>query len=122
MKDLTLKELEDLVISELPDSEKHIQQMFDWHFQRDMTITKWVLGAAASLFIAVLIAFFRGELTVAWWQPAIVILSSILSFIYGISRLIQMRNLHKQFVSSLRLLTELKKILPFIKKYREALM
>ena len=46
MRDITVREIIDLVASEVPTAESRIEKMFDWYFQRDMTITKWVLGAA----------------------------------------------------------------------------
>lgn len=119
MKDLAIKELIDLVIAEVPDPETKIQRMYEWHFERDMTITKWILGIAASLSISVLIAFFEAERGLVVWHATLVLLSALGTFTYGIYRLWQMRSLHRQFVSALKLLCELKKVEPFLARYRQ---
>lgn len=120
MKDITLKEIIDLVDSDVSDAESRIERMFDWHFQRDMTITKWVLGAAASLSIAVLVAFFKAELSLSWWQIVIVGICALASSTYGIYRIARIRSLHRQFVSTLKLYSEFSRIRPFIRRYRAA--
>ena len=84
MKDITLKEIIDLVDSDVPEAELRIEKMFDWHFQRDMTITKWVLGAAASLSVAVLVAFSKAELNLKWWQILIVGVCALSSHLWDL--------------------------------------
>lgn len=119
MRDISIKEIIDLVASEVPDSEERIEKMFDWHFQRDMTITKWILSAAASLVVAVLVAFSKSELAVPWWQIGIISLFAFATSTYGFFRIYRIRLLHKQFIATLKLYCEFKKIAPFIKRYRE---
>jgi hypothetical protein len=84
-----------------------------------MTITKWVLGVAASLSVAVLVAFSRAELNISWWQILIVAICVIASFTYGIYRILRIRSLHKEFVATLKLYSEFNRIRPFIRLYRE---
>lgn len=119
MKDISIKDLLDLVISEVPDAETRIQQMFDWHFQRNMMIIKWIMGAVASLVIAALVAYFKAEIKLNWWQATIVIFFPLSGSTYGIYRLYHIRSMHRQFVSALKIYNELKKIFPFIHRYRE---
>lgn len=119
MKDLTIRELIDLVEGEIPDSELRIEKMFQWHFERSILIIKWVLGASVSLFISVMIAFFKAEIKLPWWQITLVVLFAVGTATYGIYRLWQIRSMHRQFVSTLKIYSELKKITPFIIRYRE---
>ena len=121
MKDITLKDLIDLVASDTPEAEVRIEKMFDWHFHRDMTITKWVLGAAASLIVAVLVAFSKAELNLEWWQISIITIFALSTSTYGIFRIVKMRSLHRQFVATLKLYSEFKRIDTFIRRYREVI-
>lgn len=117
MRDLSINELIDLVVSEVPESESKIEKMFEWHFQRNMTITTWLLGVAASLFISVLVALFKSELKLPLWQTIIVFICNISTATYGIYRLWHIRSMHRQFVSALKILSGLKKISPFLLLY-----
>ncbi len=49
MQDISIRELIDLVTAQVSDSESRIQRVYEWHFEREMTICKWVLGVAVSL-------------------------------------------------------------------------
>jgi len=118
MKDITLKELVDLAVAAVPEPDNRIEKMFEWHFERELTITKWLLGAAASIFVAMLISYYKQEFNVSTWQIIIGIIIVLASFSYGIYRLLKLRNIHKQFVSALKLLKELTNIAPFLQVYR----
>ena len=118
MKDITLKELVDLAVASVSEPDSRIEKMFDWHFERELTITKWLLGAAASIFVAMLISYYKQEFNVATWQIILGIIIVLASFSYGIYRLLKLRNIHKQFVSALKLLKELTNIVPFLRTYR----
>lgn len=120
MKDLTLKELVDLVISEVPDSYERLEKMFEWHFERDMSVVKWSLGAGASVSVAVFATLIKGELIMNVWQASAVAASALASFTYGVYRLRQLRNIHRQFVAALKLHSQLVQIRPFLKTYRDA--
>jgi len=119
MKDISIKDLLDLVTADVPDAENNIQQMFDWHFQRNMMVAKWIMGAVASLFIAALLAYFKAEIKLNWWQAVLAIGILLSASTYGFYRLYQIRSMHRQFVSALKIYNELKKIAPFISRYRE---
>lgn len=119
MKDISIRDLLDLVTADVPDAESSIQQMFDWHFQRNMMIAKWIMGAVASLLIATLLAYFKAEIEFNWWQAAFAIALLISASTYGFYRIYHIRSMHRQFVSALKIYNELKKIGPFISRYRE---
>lgn len=118
MKELSIKDLVDLVVADVPEAEARIQRMFEWQFDRSMTICQWVFGFTASLFVAVAVAFFRAELEVPWWQIGAVVLAALGTGTYGLFRLWQLRSVHQQFVAALKLYCELKQIRPFIVRYR----
>jgi len=118
MRDLTVKDLLDLVVADVPDASGRVQKIFEWHFDRVKTIAQWVLGAAASLFVSSLIPFFKAELKLTWWQILLLFLSAAGTASYGIYRLWQLRSLHREFVTALKLHCELKEMRPFFLRYR----
>ena len=67
MRDLTIKDLLDLVVADVPDAPGRIQKIFEWHFDRVKTMAQWILGAAASLFVTSLISFIV-HATYSWGQ------------------------------------------------------
>ena len=119
MRELRIRELIDLVVAEVPEAEIRIQKMFEWHFERGKITSQWILGIAASLFISLLIAFFRGELRLVWWQTTLIMLSAPGASTYGIYRLWQLRSINRQFVSTLKLYSEFKRIKTFLIAYRK---
>ena len=118
MRDISIRELIDLVTAQVSDSESRIQRVYEWHFEREMTICKWVLGLAVSLGLSLLVALFKPGSTVSSWQAVVWAVSIIFTAAYGLFRLQRMRAIHKQFIASLRIHAELSKVGPFLRKYR----
>ena len=118
MQDISIRELIDLVTAEVSDSESRIQRLYEWHFEREMTICRWILGTAASLGLTFLIAHFRAEIAIGTWETAVAVASIIVTATYGFYRLWRVRGIHKQFIASLRLHAELGKVGSFLRTYR----
>jgi hypothetical protein len=118
MRDISIRDLIDLVVADVPEADARIQEMFNWHFSRDMAITKWFLGAAASLAVSALVAYFNSEIHFLWWQTLILITLPLLTSTYGVYRLAKVRRIHRQFVAALRIYNELRQIRPFLVQYR----
>lgn len=118
MRHLRIKDLIDLVIADVPEGEEKIQKMYEWHFERVKIISQWVLGAAVSLFIAVLVAFFEPDTLLQWWHGAIAAILALSAGTYGVYRLFQLGRLHQQFVAALKIFCELKKMKSFFVRYQ----
>ena len=118
MRDISIRDLIDLVVADVPEADARIQEMFSWHFERDMTITKWFLGAAASIAVSALIAFLKAEIDILWWQTIIMVALPLLTSTYGVYRLAKGRRIHRQFVAALRIYNELRQIRQFLVQYR----
>src|SRR5437763_6347386 len=67
MRDLTIRDLIDLVLSETADPAERIQKMFEWHFDRAKTIVTWWLGAASSIVIALIATYFSEKSRLSGW-------------------------------------------------------
>ena len=119
MRELSMKELIDLVVAEVPEAETRIQKMFEWHFERVKITSQWVLAATASLSISVLVAFFKAELKLVWWQTTLIVFLAVATATYGVYCLWQLRSLNRQFVAALKLYCEFKRMKTFLFEYRK---
>jgi hypothetical protein len=128
VKDISIAEITELVIAEVPDLESRLEKMFDWHFNRDMVLIRWILGTAASFAIALLIIFFKVSQPQSAAQVSPTFDYTILIYLlfipfgigsYGFVKINQLRSLHRQFVASLKIASELKTIRNFLVRYRE---
>ncbi|NQT89468.1 hypothetical protein HQ560_22050 [bacterium] len=119
MRDIAIGDLVELVSSNVRDGESRIEKMFEWHSERDMTITKWAMGAAASLVALVVGALLTAETAPTWWHAALLVLLALGSASYGIYRLRRFRSIHRQFVAALSLYSQLKSIVPVINRGTE---
>ena len=120
MKNLSIKDLIDLVASEAETPETRVEKMFEWEHSRRLEAVKWILTAAAAFFVPFLIAYFKGEISQAtsntWVLAAL--FSSVLFGLFGLTKLYRIRYIHRSFVSALVLLAEMKRIAPLIRRYR----
>jgi hypothetical protein len=121
MRDIAISDLASLVLADVPEVDSRIQEMFNWYFSRNMAITKWVLGAAASLTISGLIALFKAEIKPNLWQSIILVALPILTSIYGFYRLSKIRRIHTEFVAALRIYNDLRQIRRFLVKYNKSI-
>lgn len=118
MRNIAIRELIDLVAAEVQEPEKRLEKVFDWEASRSAEIVKWVLGASAAVFVAVLVAYFKGDVSNPKWHLPIGFTLAGFTATYGLVRLHQMRKAHREFVAALLLLAELRRIAPFIRRYR----
>jgi hypothetical protein len=118
MERMPIREIIDMVISDVADPDERLEKMFDWEHERNIEVIKWILGASAAIFVAVLAAFFKGDVKAPAWQLPAGLISSLLSGTYGLYRLRQMRKSYRNYVGALRLLSEFKRIETFLKRYR----
>jgi len=118
---IKLAQLIELVEADVADAGTRIQQVFEWHHNRDLSIAKWVFGISASLMIAVIVAFFRGDTTntgcnVISEQELLMAFSfAAITAAYGIYMVIRLRRLNKAFIAALKLYSQFYSIREFIR-------
>jgi hypothetical protein len=118
---LTIREVINLVGSEVPNPEVRLEKVFDWAHSRRMELVKWVLTASAALFVPVAVAYLKGELskgTPTWWVVG-ALFGAVLLAVFGLGMLYRAKQLHRTYVAAVSLLGEMKKIAPFLQRYRE---
>ena len=118
---LTIRELINLVGAEVSEPEARLEKVFDWAHTRRMELVKWVLTASAALFVPVAVAYLKGDIAraiPAWWVIA-ALFGAVLLAVLGLIMLYQARQLHRSYVAAISLLGEIRKIAPFVQRYRE---
>lgn len=119
MKEVKVKDLVDLAVSDVDSCDLKIQKIYEWYFERIKTSAQWILGAAASLFVALVAAFIKGDLSYGSKKSYAIISLILLAGGIGIVQMHSLRNIHKQFIGALKLHSELKKVKPFLMLYRQ---
>jgi hypothetical protein len=118
-RNLSIRDLLDLAVADVAGAEERIEKIFEWHFDRAKTISQWILGAAASLSISVLISISKQEWKLSAPFTTIILMCAVATGAYGAYNLWQLRSLSRQFVAALKLYSELTGIRAFVGRYRE---
>jgi hypothetical protein len=116
MDRLTVGDLFDLIANGVENVEERVQQAFAWEFERSMSAVRLTLGAAASLFVAVLVAYLQEDVEV--WQAGIGFGFTAVTFIYGLLRFTQLRGFARDYLAALSLTGEIRDVAPFLQLYR----
>lgn len=122
MKEVSIRDLADLVESDVPDAASRLQKLFEWRFQQDLEVAKWVLGAAASLAIAALVSYLKGDTAPGLSRSILMVGLPVATSSYGVYCLLRLRSIHKQFIAAVRIHAELQKVKAFIARYRETVI
>jgi len=117
MKDLKISDIVDLVTTELPAPEEKIERLFEWQFSREIEIAKWLLGAGASLAIAIAIAAFRQSPALSVTDIGWSSIGPTVLFFLGFYRLYMMKRLHRSYISALHILGRILRIKLFLVRY-----
>lgn len=121
MASLKIRDLFDLVSSEVSNPDKHIEKVFDWVHGRRLELAKWLLAVSLAVSAPVLLAYFKGDLTGTispWWVIVAVFLAVLLA-VSGLVVLLRTGRLHRTYLVTQSLLGRIQQIAPFISRYRE---
>ena len=118
MKTITIHQLIDLVEGEAPSAHNCIQKIFEWRYERDMSIAKWALGVSASLAIAISVAYIRSEQEISLTEYVSALFFAAVSASYGVYILTRLRHLAQHFTAAVALYSKLRRIDEFIRRYR----
>ena len=118
-RNLSIRDLIDLTLADVNSAEERIEKMFEWHFDRTKTVAQWVLGAAASLSISVIVSISKEEWKLEPDVTGFILVCAVATGAYGVYALWQLRWLCRQYVASLKLYSELTRIRAFVSRYRD---
>lgn len=118
MRDLSLRTLFDLAVAEVEDPDKHVLQMYQWHFDRSMFVVRSVLTVTGTLLAALIVGYLRAELKVPIWQVCAALGGAGMTAWFGYFRYRQLCHIHEEYVSALSLMRSAMAIKPFLNRYR----
>jgi hypothetical protein len=115
---VAIGDLVDLATAEGDSASDHLARIYDWQFQRSMTLSRAFAGTGFANLIAGAIAIADKKSTVdqevLWWLFAgsgLLLLASLVVFLRG-------RRLQREFVAAQYLLAELQRMRPFLRLLR----
>ena len=113
---ITIRDLMDIVLSDVPNPEVQIWNVFEWQRLRVMEIAKWSLGASASVGLFVLASAFakRGPDPAEFTVSVVLVLLTAVNGMYQLRRL---RRFSEEYIASLEMVDTIKRIGPFIRLY-----
>src|SRR5262245_18080729 len=123
MMNLTIRDVIELVASGVPNPEVRLEKAYEWSHTRRLELVKWILAAAVGLFVPLVVAFFREELgegIPGSWTIGTVMDSAGLA-VLGIVMLIMSVRLYRSHLAAQALLGEVRRIAPFLDRYRHEL-
>jgi len=123
MTSITVRDLIDLVASEVPDPEARLERIFEWAHSRNLELAKWLLALAAGLLAAVAVGLLKVDPT-AHVSPSILRLTLFAAALFaggGLLMIARGKRIYRTHLAAQALLGEITKIRPFIELYRESI-
>jgi len=121
MLDLKIKDLIDLVVADVPEPEKRIEKMYDWHFEKIKVLYQLSLGISASLFVSIILAYLQSDIKMDLWIILLTLVMALCPAFYGVYRFHNLKLIHRQYVVAIKIYKELKIIRPFILIYQQGM-
>ncbi len=121
MSDIKISELIDLASEDIEEAEEKVTQTFEWYYDRTTMIIKGTVGASASLIVALAISYFKQEFKVSDKELFIALAFSILTATFGFYKMYHLTKITRQYIAAIKLLSDLKKMRPFLSLYRSIL-
>lgn len=123
MVKLSIRDLIDLVASGVPNPELRLEKTYEWSHARRLELVKWILAAAVALFAPLAVGYFREEfgktISPAWALGAMG--GSAALAVLGITILMMTGRAYRSYLAAQALLGEIRKIAPFLDRYRQEL-
>lgn len=105
MKELKIKDIIYLVEADIDDPKDQIQKIYEWNFERKMTLVKGFVGFSVSLIVALLFSYLKSEIKeeISWWEIGIALLFAGLTGTYGFYQYFQIEKIGNHFIAALKL-------------------
>ena len=120
MNDIQVKDIIDIVASDVPDPEKKVEKLFDWRYGREIEMVKFLFGTGISFLIALGVAVVKDGANISAGQIEGGVAASAVLFGYGTYKLFTLNRQGKEYLAALRLLADIKRIQQFVIRYRRA--
>src|SRR6266567_7229507 len=118
MRDIDVRDLLDLVVSDVADPHEKLSQLYLWKYDYAMTAAKATTAAGATFLVGLILALMQvkphltSRIIIAGFVGAGVLI------LVGILQYIRLRIIYKQFVAAHYLLSEVVKMREFLQLFR----
>ncbi|MFD7160032.1 hypothetical protein ACFV9C_35960 [Kribbella sp. NPDC059898] len=117
MRDIEVRDILVLARAELSDPQADLKQLYLWRYEYLATAAKAVVGAGASLLVAVLAAALQHK-DGADWRPVIGgAIGAVLVLATGVFTYQRIRRIYREYVIAQELLSEAIRVQPFLRLY-----
>ncbi|MBP2312993.1 hypothetical protein [Azospirillum soli] len=119
MKDLRVKDIINIVTSDVPDGEKKLEKLFDWRYGREIEMVKFLFGAGISFLIALGVAVVKDGASITPAQIEGGLAATLVLFLFGLFRLFVLRRHNREYLSAIKLFSDIKRIQKFLIMYNK---
>ena len=118
MRDIDVRDLLDLVVSEVDDPHQKLSQLYLWKYDHAMTAAKSITAAGITFLIGLVLAVLQAKSNIADSEVIAGFIGAGVIVIIGIIQYVRLRVIYKQFVAAHYLLSEVARMRPFLQLYR----
>jgi hypothetical protein len=117
VRDIQVRDLLVLARADLATPQEHLKQLYLWRYEYISTAAKAVVGAGASLMVAVVAAAFQHEKGAAWWPILVGALGASVVLGAGVFAYRRIREIYREYVVAQELLAEAIGVQSFLRLY-----
>jgi len=118
MRDINVRDLLDLVGSDVDNPQEKLSQLYLWKYDYAMTAAKATTAAGASFLVGLFIALLQAKPHLATTEVVTGFIGAGVLIIIGIFQYIRLRAVSRQFIAAHYLLSEVVRMRPFLQLYR----
>ena len=107
---LPLSDLVALVVAGATDVEERIGKAYEWRRERGVAAAKWVLGIAVFLAAGTVVGYLAAGPRPSFWLALVALVFALVTGVYGLRLLVELRSLEKEYLSALALAARLRKV------------
>ena len=117
MRDIEVRDILALARAEIADPREELKQLYMWRYEYLATAAKAVVGAGASLVVAVLAAALQHKSGSAWWPIWVGAFGAVAVLVVGVFTYRRIRRIYREYVIAQELLGEAVRVRSFLRLY-----
>lgn len=117
---MRLQDIIQMVAAGVLSPEERLHELYQWRHAINIGIARFFLAGAGAIILAFLAALLRGELETPVFQSVLLLLSAAVVAGLGLRQYRRASQLIREYAAALRFLSDMKRIEPFLRLYRDA--
>lgn len=117
MRDIEVRDVLVLARADVAEPHAELKQLYLWRYEYLATAAKAVVGAGASLLVAVIAAALQHSAGDAWWPVLVGAVGALVVLGSGVYSYRRIRRIYRQYVVAQELLSEALGVRPFLRLY-----